>query len=68
MEANEFPVQPDSVLPIMQAYAATVYAGQDTLGMADADRIETVQQFYLDAGIIRDATPVDELYTNECVE
>ncbi|MEM7442194.1 MAG: ABC transporter substrate-binding protein [Pseudomonadota bacterium] len=68
MEANEFPVQPDSVLPIMQSYAASVYPGQDTLGMADPDRIETVQNFYLDAGIIRTATPVDELYTNECIQ
>lgn len=68
MEANEFPVQPDSVLPIMQAYAETVYAGQDVLGMVDADRIASVQDFYLDAGIIRTASPVDELYSNECVE
>lgn len=68
MEENEFPVQPDSVLPIMQSYAATVYSGQDTLGMADADRIGTVQDFYLDAGIIREATPVEDLYTNECIQ
>ena len=68
MEQNEFPVQPDSVLPIMQSYAETVYSGQDTLGMADADRISTVQDFYLDAGIIREATPVEDLYTNECIQ
>jgi NitT/TauT family transport system substrate-binding protein len=67
LELNEFPVQPDSVLPIIEAYAATVYPGQEVLGLADAGRYQTVQSFYLDAGIIRRETPIEDLFTNQFV-
>jgi NitT/TauT family transport system substrate-binding protein len=66
LQDNEFPVQPDSVLPIIEMYAENVYAGQETLGLPNAERIGVVQEFYLDAGIIRDASPVDQLYTDVC--
>lgn len=68
LQANDMPVQPDSVLPIIELYAANVYAGQETLGLPDGDRIAAVQDFYLDAGIIRDASPVEDLYTNVCFD
>lgn len=67
LQDNEFPVEPDSVLPILEAYAETVYAGQEVLGLADAERYETVQSFYLDAGIIRRETPIEDLFTNQFV-
>jgi len=68
LQENEFPVEPDSVLPIIQAYAENVYAGQETLGVADADRYAAVQDFYLEAGIIREATPIEDLFTNDCFQ
>lgn len=67
LQANEFPVEPASVLPILEAYAETVYSGQEVLGMSDAARYEAVQSFYAEAGIIRRETPVEDLFTNQFV-
>jgi NitT/TauT family transport system substrate-binding protein len=44
-----------------------VYSGQSTLGEMDVERLTALQQFYLDQGIIRRTTPVEELYTNEFI-
>ena len=49
-------------------YATLVYPGQKVLGEVDVDRIAKLQDFYLAKGIIRQKTPVDELYTNEFVK
>jgi NitT/TauT family transport system substrate-binding protein len=49
-------------------YATLVYPGQKTLGEVDAERLAKLQDFYLAKGIIRQKTPVDELYTNEFVK
>jgi len=44
-----------------------VYSGQNTLGEMDVERLTALQQFYLDQGIIRRSTAVDDLYTNEFI-
>jgi NitT/TauT family transport system substrate-binding protein len=49
-------------------YAALVYPGQKVLGAVDVERLTKLQDFYLAKGIIRQKTPVDELYTNEFVK
>jgi len=55
---------------IMRAYSSLVYAEGENqkLGTFDPARIEEVQAFYVDSGIVRSATPVEELYTNEFVK
>jgi NitT/TauT family transport system substrate-binding protein len=59
----------DQVLDVMKRYVAQVYATNPIadLGKIDPKRIEALQAFYLKSGIIRAATPVDELFTNEFV-
>jgi NitT/TauT family transport system substrate-binding protein len=49
-------------------YVALVYPGQKVLGAVDVERLTKLQDFYLAKGIIRQKTPVDELYTNEFVK
>jgi len=49
-------------------YATLVYPGQKVLGEVDAARLAKLQDFYLAKGIIRQKTPVKELYTNEFVK
>jgi NitT/TauT family transport system substrate-binding protein len=49
-------------------YATLVYPGQKTLGEVDVERLAKLQDFYLAKGIIRQKTPVEELYTNEFVK
>jgi NitT/TauT family transport system substrate-binding protein len=34
----------------------------------DPQRLSNLQDFYLEKGIIRQKTPVDELYTNEFIK
>jgi len=54
---------------IMRRYAAEVYPTDpgSALGRFDAERVRTVQRFYLDNEIVRTAVPVEELFTNEFV-
>ncbi|UFN48174.1 ABC transporter substrate-binding protein [Roseomonas sp. OT10] len=54
---------------ILRRYAEQVYATPrpEDLGRFDAERIRTVQKFYMENGIIQTAVPVPELYTNEFV-
>ena len=49
-------------------YATLVYPGQKVLGEINVERLTKLQDFYLAKGIIRQKTPVDELYTNEFVK
>jgi NitT/TauT family transport system substrate-binding protein len=51
----------------IRAYAQYVYAGQARIGAFNPDELRTLQEFYLREGIIRRATPLDELYTNQFV-
>lgn len=41
------------------------YPGQKILGEMDEGRLSTLQDFYLQQGIIKSKTPVKELYTNQ---
>lgn len=58
-----------AIVGVMGAYTNLIYATGDgqKLGEFDPARLEATQQFYLDAGIIQQATPVDDLYTNAFV-
>jgi NitT/TauT family transport system substrate-binding protein len=55
---------------VMRAYSALIYpeAEGQPLGAFDPERIKKVQDFYLDAGIISKAVPVEDLYTNDFVK
>ncbi|GHG91545.1 ABC transporter substrate-binding protein [Pseudodonghicola xiamenensis] len=55
---------------IMRAYTTLVYpeAENQPLGSFDPARIAAVQKFYVDAGLVSTAVPVDELYTNDFVK
>jgi NitT/TauT family transport system substrate-binding protein len=49
-------------------YATLVYPGQKELGAMDPQRLSNLQDFYLAKGIIRQKTPIDELYSNEFIK
>ena len=68
-----FMPQHDSVAKIegiMRAYSNLIYAEgvNQPLGTFDPERIAEVQAFYLEHGIISDATPVSDLYTNDFIK
>lgn len=52
---------------IIRRYATEVYPTDNpgALGRFDAERVRTVQRFYLDNEIVRTAVPVEDLFTNE---
>lgn len=52
---------------VMKAYSALIYPAAEgqPLGTFDPARIAAVQKFYVDAGIVQTAVPVDELYSND---
>lgn len=52
---------------VFKLYNEYVYPGQDVLGAMDAERLDTVQKFYLEQGAIRKASALDDLYTNQFV-
>src|SRR5215470_14022109 len=45
-------------------YAKLVYPGQARLGEVNAERLKSLQDFYLSKGFIQKATPIEELYSN----
>ena len=49
-------------------YNKYVYPGQKVLGKMDSERLESLQKFYVDQGILRRALPLSDLYTNQFVE
>lgn len=55
---------------IMRSYVELIYAEAEDhpLGTFSADQMAEVQQFYVDNGIVRAPTPVEELFTNQFVE
>lgn len=55
---------------VLRRYVADVYKVGDIKQMAlfDPKRLETVQKFYLDNGIITKPVPVEDLYTNKFVQ
>lgn len=50
---------------VFELYNEYVYPGQETLGAMDSKRLEGLQNFYLEQGIIRAATPLADLYSND---
>lgn len=55
---------------VMKRYTDLVYSGTDMadLGKFDPERVKAVEDFYLEAGIISSAPPLDDLFTNEFVK
>lgn len=49
-------------------YNEYVYPGQTVLGAMDRERLEAVQNFYVDQEVVRRATPLEDLYTNQFVD
>ena len=52
---------------VFRLYNEYVYPGQNTLGAMDPDRLKKVQDFYVAQGAVRQAAPLDDLYTNAFV-
>jgi len=57
-----------AVKAALNYYARLVYPGQKVLGEIDVERLARLQDFYLAKGIIKQKTPVEELYTNAFVQ
>lgn len=55
---------------VMKRYTELVYSVDDMkdLGKFDPARVQAVEDFYLQAGIINTAPPLDDLFTNEFVD
>lgn len=56
-----------SIERTFELYRDRVYANQKVLGRIDEARMAAVQKFYVAEGIVRRATPVGELFTNQFV-
>ena len=53
---------------VFRLYNQYVYPGQEVVGAMDAERLAALQDFYVGQGIVRNAVPVEDLYTNRFVE
>ena len=53
---------------VFRLYNQHVYPGQETLGAMDEERLAALQDFYVGQDIVREAVPVEDLYTNRFVE
>ena len=51
-----------------QLYNKYVYGGQKVLGEMDEARLSALQDFYVKEGLVKSATPVKDLYTNQFVK
>ncbi|MCB5363136.1 ABC transporter substrate-binding protein [Pusillimonas sp. CC-YST705] len=58
----------DQVKRIFELFNKYLYAGQTVPGIMDPARLESVQKFYVEEGIVSKASPLDSLYTNQFVE
>lgn len=58
----------DQIRRTLELYNKYVYAKQAVPGKMDPARLEAVQKFYVDEGIVSKASPLDALYTNQFVE
>jgi NitT/TauT family transport system substrate-binding protein len=58
----------DQVKAAFVYYDKLVYPGQRELGEVNAERLASLQNFYLAKGIIQKKTPVDDLYTNQFIK
>lgn len=57
------------IAAVMRAYSEQVYPAAEgfAFGAFDPARLEAAQAFYLEAGIVRDAVPIEDLYINTFV-
>ena len=53
---------------IFKMYIDYVYKGQKVLGEMDEQRLSALQDFYIKEGIVREKTPVKDLYTNQFIQ
>jgi NitT/TauT family transport system substrate-binding protein len=53
---------------VFSLYNQYVYPDQKVMGMMDPARLTALQNFYVKEGIVRTATPVADLYTNQFVQ
>jgi NitT/TauT family transport system substrate-binding protein len=60
--------QEAQVKDVMNYYAKLVYPGQTRLGEVNAERLSSLQDFYLAKGFIQKKSPVEDLYTNEFIK
>ena len=58
----------DSLEKIFKLYVEHVYAKQAVLGHIDPEHLDKVRQFYVSEGIVTQATPLEELFTNQFVD
>lgn len=57
----------DYVNRVFQLYNKLVYAGQAQPGKIDADRLASLQDFYVSEGIVQTKVPLAELYSNDFI-
>ena len=53
---------------VFRLYNQYVYPGQSTVGIMDEARLASLQDFYVKEGIVRQAVPIKDLYTNQFVQ
>ena len=53
---------------ILKSYAELVYPGQKVLGEMDEARLSSLQDFYMQQGIIQQKSNVKDLYTNQFIQ
>ena len=53
---------------VFRLYNEYVYPGQSTVGVMDEARLAALQDFYVTQEIVRQAVPVEDLYTNQFVQ
>jgi len=58
----------DYLEQVFALYVKHVYANQSVLGRIDRQRLDQVRQFYVSEGIVTQATPLEELFTNQFVD
>ena len=58
----------DLLEKIFKLYVEHVYANQAVLGHIDPQHLDKVLQFYVSEGIVTQATPLEELFTNQFVD
>ena len=58
----------DSLEKIFKLYVEHVYAKQTVLGHIDPQHLDKVLQFYVSEGIVTQATPLEDLFTNQFVD
>lgn len=56
-----------SILKAFEMYNKYVYASQKVPGQMDEVRLDELQKFYVDNGVVPKSTPLKDLYTNQFV-